>query len=264
MIEVSDLKINAVIIDMDGVLWRRNEPVIDIPGLFNNFTENSIRVTLATNNAMNSAAQFLKKLASFGVRLDASQAVTSAMAAAYLVHQDFPDGGPVYMRGSTALADRLIERGFYHSSTGPQAVIAGIHTDFGYESVKEISLIIQKGVPFYYTNPDPTYPAPEGNLPGAGTILAALETASGVKAKIAGKPKPYLFNLAMDRMKSKPEETLVVGDRLNTDILGGYNAGCKTLFVLSGINTLEDLDTWQPKPDLVLDNISNLFNPTSK
>ena len=259
MLELNGNEINAVIIDMDGVLWKGNEPITDLPRLFGNFNNSSVKVTLATNNAMWSASQFLKKLESFGVNLEEWQAVTSAMAAAFMVHNDFPEGGPVYMRGSDALRSCLEEYKFFHSTSNPQAVIAGIHPDFGYESVKDTSLILQTGVPFYYTNPDPTYPTPEGNFPGAGTILAALEAASGTKAKIAGKPLPYLFELAIDRMNSKPEETLVIGDRLNTDILGGYNAGCKTLFVLSGVNTKEDLKSWKPQPDAVFNNISELF-----
>jgi len=259
MLEVNENKINALIIDMDGVLWKDTEPITDLPKLFENFDNHSIKVTLATNNASRSATQFLEKLESFGVKLEKWQAVTSAMATAFMVHKDFPEGGPVYISGSDALIDRLKEYNFYHSTRNPQAVIAGIPPDFGYESVKDTSLVLQTGIPFYYTNPDPSYPTPKGNLPGAGTILAALETASGVKAKIAGKPLPYLFELAIGRMNSKPEKTLVVGDRLNTDILGGYNAGCKTLFVLSGVNTQEDLKSWKPQPDVVLNNIAELF-----
>ena len=119
--------------------------------------------------------------------------------------------------------------------------------------------MIQKGLPFYFTNPDPTYPTSEGIVPGAGTVLAALEAASGVKAKLAGKPLPFLFEVAMERMKLNTDEVFVVGDRLNTDILGGSNAGCKTIFVLTGINTREDLTNWEPKPDVILDNIKDLF-----
>ena len=126
--------------------------------------------------------------------------------------------------------------------------------------IKETSLVIQRGIPFYYTNPDRTYPSPEGKVPGAGTLLAALESASGVNAKIAGKPQPYLFEVSMKRMESLPEETAVIGDRLSTDILGGYNAGCVTIFVLSGINSMEDLGNWEIQPDLIIENIKDLFN----
>lgn len=264
MIHFQGNKISAVIIDMDGVLWREKEPIVDLPQLFQNFNEHEIKVVLATNNGTRSADQFLEKLSSFGVWLKDWQAVTSAMATAYLVKQDFPNGGPVYIKGSKALEERLQEKGFFHSKDNPQAVVAGIHMDFSYETVKEASLIIQKGIPFYFTNPDPTYPTPIGNVPGAGMFLAAIEAASGTKAKIAGKPQPFLFQLAMERMGSKPEETLVIGDRLTTDILGGYNAGCKTLFVLSGVNTSDDLKSWHPQPDAILNDISELFNHSEK
>ena len=259
MLEVNGNKIKAVIIDMDGVLWKENEPIADLPRLFENFDTHSIKVTLATNNASRSTKQILEKLKTFRVKLKDSQIVTSAMATAFMVHKDFPKGGPVYMSGFDALKAQLEMYNFFHSEKNPQAVIAGIDPNLSYKSIKDTSLLIQTGVPFYFTNPDPTYPTPEGNCPGAGTILAALETASGVKAKVAGKPLPFLFELALNRMDTKPEDTLVIGDRLNTDILGGYNAGCKTLFVLSGVNTMEDLNSWEPRPDAILNNISELF-----
>ena len=92
--------------------------------------------------------------------------------------------------------------------------------------------MIQKGLPFYFTNPDPTFPAPGGFYPGAGTVLAALETASGVKGKLAGKPLPFLFEVCLEKLGTTPQETLVVGDRLSTDIQGGQASGCKTAMVL--------------------------------
>ena len=126
--------------------------------------------------------------------------------------------------------------------------------------IKDTSLVIQTGIPFYFTNPDPTYPSPEGKIPGAGTVLAALETASGVKAKLAGKPLPFSFQVSMERLGTTPEETLVVGDRLSTDIQGGQNAGCKTAMVLTGISTKEEFDAWNPRPDLLLNNVMEIFS----
>ena len=120
--------------------------------------------------------------------------------------------------------------------------------------------MIQKGLPFYFTNPDPNYPTPEGFHPGAGAFLAALESASGVKAKLAGKPLPYVFEVCLDRLGTSPQETLVVGDRLSTDIQGGQATGCKTAMVLTGINSRADLENWSPQPDLVIDDVSGLFD----
>lgn len=259
MIKIHGTVMKGAILDMDGVLWRSQTPLCDLQELFGNFRKHHIEVVLATNNGTQTISQYLDKLAGFRVNLESWQIVTSPMATAYLVKKSFPEGGPVYISGSQALLDTLGDYGFYHSKENPQAVIGGLSWDFDYEKLKNTSLMIQKGLPFYFTNPDPTYPSPEGNVPGAGTILAALETASGVKAKLAGKPLPFLFEVALERMKLEPKETFVMGDRLSTDIKGGVDAGCKTILVLTGVNTREDLNDWGFKPDVVLDNVQDFF-----
>lgn len=245
---------------MDGVLWRAQKPLCDLSELFANFTRHRISVILATNNGTHTIAQYVDKLKGFGVTVEPQQVVTSTMAVSYLVKKQFPDGGPVYISGSQALIDTMAEYGFFHSKENAQAVVAGLSWDCNYESIKNTALMIQKGLPFFFTNPDPTYPTPEGIVPGAGTLLAALETATGVKAQLAGKPLPFLFEVALERLKIKPAETVVVGDRLNTDILGGFNAHCKTVFVLTGVNTRDDLKGWSPQPDLTINNIKDLFD----
>jgi len=259
LIKVNGSVIKAAILDMDGVLWRSQTPLCDLPELFANFEKHGISVILATNNGTNTITQYVDKLKGYGVNVDPDQVVTSTMAVSYLAKKHFPEGGPVYISGSQALIDTMAEYGFYHSKDNAQAVVAGLSWDCNYESIKNTSLMIQKGLPFYFTNPDPTYPTPEGIVPGAGTLLAALETATGVKAMLAGKPLPFLFEVALDRLNSDPSETIVVGDRLNTDIQGGFDARCKTVFVLTGVNTMEDLKNWSPQPDLTIENIQDLF-----
>lgn len=260
LIKVNGSVIKAAILDMDGVLWRSQTPLCDLPELFANFDNHGISVILATNNGTNTITQYVDKLKGYGVNVDPHQVVTSTMAVSYLLKKHFPEGGPVYISGSQALIDTMAEYGFYHSKENAKAVVAGLSWDCNYESIKNTSLMIQKGLPFFFTNPDPTYPTPEGNVPGAGTLLAALETATGVKAMLAGKPLPFLFEVALDRLRSDPSETIVVGDRLNTDIQGGFDARCKTVFVLTGVNNREDLKSWSPQPDLTLNNVRDLFD----
>ena len=260
MIKVNGSVIKAAILDMDGVLWRSQTPLCDLPELFSNFEKHGISVILATNNGTNTITQYVDKLKGYGVNVDPDQIVTSTMAVSHLAKKHFPEGGPVYISGSQALIDTMAEYGFYHSKENAQAVVAGLSWDCNYESIKNTSLMIQKGLPFFFTNPDPTYPSPEGIVPGAGTLLAALEIATGVKAMLAGKPLPFLFEVALDRLRSEPSETIVVGDRLNTDIQGGFDARCKTVFVLTGVNSREDLKNWSPQPDLTINNIRDLFD----
>jgi 4-nitrophenyl phosphatase len=260
MKRISETIIKGAILDLDGVLWKGDQLLCDLQLLFKQFDENKIDVILATNNGLRTVEQYIQKFSKINVPINASQVITSAIATAVLVKKAFPNGGPIYIMGEQALFSTLEEYGFFHSNENPQAVVAGLTTKFDYEMLKNASLTIQKGLPFYFTNPDPTFPSPEGNIPGAGTVLAALETASGVKAILAGKPLPFSFQVAMDRLGTKPEETIVIGDRLSTDIKGGQNAGCKTALVLSGVSTINDYNDWHPKPDLLLNNIMDFFD----
>jgi 4-nitrophenyl phosphatase len=244
---------------MDGVLWKGEQLLCDLQTLFQRFSEHKIDVVFATNNGLRTVDQYIQKFSIHNVSISTTQVITSAIATAVLVKKAFPKGGPIYIMGEQALYSTMEEYGFFHSNTDPQAVVAGLTTKFDYEMIKNTSLTIQKGLPFYFTNPDPTYPSPEGNIPGAGTVLAALETASGVKATLAGKPLPFSFQVAMDRLGTNPQETIVIGDRLSTDIKGGQNAGCKTALVLSGVSTIDDYNEWYPKPDLLFNNIMDFF-----
>jgi len=252
--------IKAVILDMDGVLWKMDTPLCDLQKLFASFKANQIQVVTATNNGTSTVDQYLQKFDKFGVKLDSNQVVTSAMALGYLLKRHYPNGGPLYIVGEQALIDTLADYSFYHDESNPQAVAAGLSRYLSYNMIKDASMRIQGGLPFFFTNPDPTFPTPEGNFPGAGTMLAALEAASGKKAIIAGKPQPYMYKLAMEITRTDPGNTLAIGDRLDTDILGGQRASCRTALVLSGISDKTDLENWNPKPDIVINNICDIFN----
>jgi 4-nitrophenyl phosphatase len=249
----------GAILDMDGVLWRADQPLCDLPLLFQKFEENKIKVVLASNNATSSKDQFLDKLEKMGVSLEPWQVVSSSMAMVYLLKKFYSNESPIYVVGSQSLKDYLKENGFFHSEKDPVAVVVGMDRELTYEKIDTAARLVRSGILFFGTNPDMTYPTPEGLTPGAGSCIAAIEGASGKQATIAGKPNPYLFEVAMERLVTKPGDTLVVGDRLETDILGGVRAGCKTLLVLSGVTQAEDLKNWTPKPDLVLNNIMELF-----
>ncbi|PKN89885.1 MAG: haloacid dehalogenase [Chloroflexi bacterium HGW-Chloroflexi-7] len=254
-----DQPIKALILDMDGVLWRENAPIGDLPSTFAGFERAGLKVLLATNNATRTPAQYLQKIAGFGVHLEEAQVINSAMGVAYLLKKRFPQGGPVYILGEIGLTTALNAAGFDHSEEPGLAVIGSMDRDINFWKMKSATLLIRRGIPFYFTNPDRTFPTPEGIIPGAGAILAALETATDVTPIIAGKPGTTLFDFALERLGTLPQETLVVGDRLETDILGGQRAGCKTALVLSGISTRDEANAWQPYPDLVINELSDLL-----
>lgn len=252
-------KYRALILDMDGVLWKDKTPLSDLPLFFNTLSQRGYDYILATNNTTLSLEQFEQKLLKMGVNLDENKVINSSLATAHYLLNSFPDGGPVYIVGEIGLVSTMMDHGFYHHEENVLAVVAGLDRDLTYQKIKKASLLIQSGVPFVGTNPDPSLPTPEGLIPGTGTVLAALEAASGVKPVIIGKPAPELYKLALKRLNTLAEETLVVGDRLETDIAGGQNLGCPVCVVLSGVASAADAQNWKPKPDLILNDISGLL-----
>ncbi|MGB9798538.1 MAG: HAD-IIA family hydrolase [Thermanaerothrix sp.] len=252
--------VRALILDMDGVLWRGDQPIGNLPAIFEAIQTQGLRVALATNNATRTAEQYAQKLQKFGVTFDPHFIVTSADATAHYLHQQFPHGGPVYIIGEEGLRKALAEYGFYLVEDGQVlAVVAGLDRQLTYEKLRKATLLIRQGIPFIGTNPDRTYPSPEGLVPGAGTVLAALEAASDVQPTIIGKPFPFLFQVALERLNCDSHETLVVGDRLDTDILGAQQAGLRAALVLSGVTTAEEASRWSPPPVLIAPTLAHLL-----
>ncbi len=252
--------IRALVLDMDGVVWRENEPIGNLPKTFDRFEKAGLKVILATNNSTKTPGQYVEKLAEMGVSVRPDQVVNSSMGVAYLLKKRFPKGGSVYIVGEKGLQTALEEEGFRISDDHPLAVVAGIDREVSFPKLKKACLLIRSGIPFYGTNPDRTFPTPEGLIPGAGAILAALVACTDVSPIIAGKPGSTLFEFAMQRLGTTPSETLVVGDRIETDILGGVNAGCKTALVLSGVTTKEQAAVASPAPDLIIPALENLLD----
>ncbi len=260
MIETLKPAVRGIILDMDGVLWKDKEALLDLPAFFCAMQERGLQVMLATNNATRSAEQYVEKLRGYGVtNVAASQVITSSMALAHLMKQRFPSGGPVYMVGEAGLVNALVAAGFYPAEENVLAVAAGLDRQLTYDKLRRATLLIRAGAPFYGTNPDTTFPTPDGLVPGAGTVLAAIATPTGVSPIIAGKPQPAMFFVALEKMGLRPEEALAIGDRLDTDILGGQRAGCRTALVLSGVTTPEELAAFEPKPDLVAARADDLL-----
>jgi 4-nitrophenyl phosphatase len=259
------INLKALILDMDGVVWRENTPIGRLPSIFAHIRERGLKVALATNNATKTVDEYLEKFAGFGVTLEPWQIVTSASATAEALCKRFPEGGPVFIVGENGLRLALEECGFKpildpEDETKPVAVIGGFDRSVTYAKLRRATLHIRAGAPFYGTNPDKTFPTPQGLIPGAGAILAAIEAATGVQPVITGKPEPAMMYTALDKLGTRPEETLVVGDRLETDIASGQAAGCKTALVLSGVSSREQGLAWKPAPDLIAEDLTALLD----
>ncbi len=251
-------RLRYLIVDMDGVLWRGDQPAPGLQDFFAFLRERDIRFVLATNNASKRPDQYVEKLARFGVEVSMECILTSAQAtAAYLAERE-PKGTPVHVIGGEGLRAALVEQGFVLAEKEARYVVVGWDPDLTWRKLARATLLIRKGAGFIGTNPDRTFPSEEGLVPGNGAQLAALEAATDVPPVVIGKPEPWLYREAMHRMGAAPEATGVVGDRLDTDILGGVRLGLATILVLSGITREEDLTRAFVQPDLVCADIGEL------
>jgi len=256
--------IKALILDMDGVIWRSDTPIGDLPAIFNRIEERGIKYVFATNNGTKTPDQYVATLAKLGVSVNASQVITSALGVAHMLAatRKFPPGSKAFMIGEDGVRKALEEMGFeilsIENAPEAQFFVIGIDRQVNFEKMREATLLVRRGIPFYATNPDKTFPTPRGEIPGAGAWISVITTATEVEPIYAGKPFPFMMELSLERLGTKKEETLVVGDRLETDIAAGQAVGCPTALVLSGVSTKEQADAWVPKIDFIADDLSIL------
>lgn len=254
--------IKSLILDMDGVLWKDDSPIGNLPDVFERIYSHGLKVAFATNNGTRTPEQYVERLAGFGVIADPWQVVTSSLGVAHLLSHVFPAGGPIFAIGETGVMLALREKGFeplsVEEAEKAQAVVMGIDRSINFAKMGEAALLVRRGVPFYATNPDKTFPTPRGEIPGAGAWISVIVTATGIEPIYAGKPASYLLELARERLGTSREETLVVGDRLETDIAGGQGAGCPVALVLSGVSTREQGEAWRPLVDFTAEDLSAL------
>lgn len=250
--------IRALIIDMDGVLWRGDAALPGFTEFFDLLRGRPIAFRLATNNSGRTPDQYVDKLASMGVRVTRDEILTSAVATAqYLA--DVAPGALVYAVGQDGLKQALLDHGL-RLSDGSQAdfVVSGWDYGLNYQKLSDATLLIRAGAKFIGCNPDRTLPSERGLLPGTGATLAYLQAATDAEPLIIGKPEPTMFDAALAAMGADPDHTAVLGDRLETDILGGQGAGLRTILVLTGISDEAALAASPIEPDWVFPNIQEL------
>ena len=255
--------IKALILDMDGVIWRSDTQIGNLAEIFARIEARGLKYVFATNNGTKTPEQYVERLAGFGVNVKPSQVVTSALGVAYMLGQKYPKGTKIFVIGEDGIKVALEEKGFEVLSTdnAPEAkvVVMGIDRDITFDKMREATLLVRSGVPFYATNPDKTFPTPRGEIPGAGAWISVITTATEVEPIIAGKPFPFMMELSLEILGTKKDETLVVGDRLETDIAAGQAVGCPTALMLSGVSTKEQADQWKPKIDIIANDLASLI-----
>lgn len=253
--------IQNLIIDMDGVLWRGEQPLPRLPEFFDTLRELGVQFVLATNNASRTGNQYVQRLLRFGAAVNEDEVLTSPQATAAWLGANAPNAR-IFTIGEQGLSSELTRAGLkvLPPEDAQQAthVVVGIDREMNYGKLVEACLAIRAGATFVGTNPDVTFPSERGIVPGNGATLAALEVSTGVKPIIIGKPQPEMMVQALARMGGDASNTAVLGDRLDTDILAGRNAGLPTILVLTGVSGRDEAETGPIRPDFIFKDIGEV------
>lgn len=250
-----------IIFDMDGVLWRGDSEINDLDVLFDVLEKNGVNFALATNNSTKKKIKYVEKLAKFDVEIKEEQVFSSGSVSADYLAEIYPKGTRAFVIGEDGLRHFMKEAGFILVDDDAEIVIAGLDYSISYEKIKKASReILYNHAVFYGTNADVSFPTNHGLAPGAGAILAPIITTSGVEPFCIGKPRPTIYNQVLDFLGSSPEETLMIGDRVDTDVIGAQEIGIKTALVLSGVATLEEAEHHIPKIDYIAKDLASLIS----
>ncbi len=260
--EIKNIK--TLLLDGDGVLWQSDQKLPGFNRLFETLDRKGIRWALITNNNTRSVQEYVDKLFGFGIKADRDAIFSSATITADYMKEKYGAGAKVFVVGMPALIETMHEAGFevYYGEKlldhPVSAVVAGMDRAITHDKIKAAMRLIMAGADFIATNTDGSFPTPEGINPGTGMVIGALQATTEVDPIIIGKPAPQIFLTAMEVLKADPETTWMVGDRLNTDILGAKRAGLKTIAVLTGVSSLEELQNTEDKPDMILPGLKEI------
>ncbi|MHB8511414.1 MAG: HAD-IIA family hydrolase [Actinomycetota bacterium] len=251
------------VLDLDGVLWTGDEPIPGATATIMALREAGRRLAFCTNNSSLLPEHYARKLARMKAGGDPNEVITSAHATARLLQNRFPDlrGRTAFVIGGVGLQQAVSEQGVHvlegQEATNTSMVVVGLDTKLTYEKLRIATIAIRAGAAFIASNDDPTFPAEEGLRPGAGAIVASLRASTGAEPDVAGKPKPYMLELAKDRLGGAP--ALVIGDRIGTDILAARAIDWPCALVLTGVTSVADLATASVWPDAVLRGLPDLL-----
>ncbi len=249
------MAIKSVMSDMDGVIYRGKSVVSGAKEFIGTLVETGVPLLFLTNNSQQTPLDLKRKLENMGFAgLHEFNFITSAMATASFLHDQRP-AGTAYVIGGGGLVSELYRVGYSITEHNPDYVVVGKTTSFNFEMLKKAITLIMQGAKFIGTNPDVIDPMESGFEPACGSILAAIEIATGKKPYIIGKPNSLMMTIALRQLGAAASETLMIGDRMDTDVVAGMEAGMKTCLVLSGVSQRGCLDKFPYKPDYVYDSV---------
>lgn len=247
------------IFDMDGVVYRGTDHLPGVQEIFDELDYRGIPFQLATNNSMATPAQYVERLAGMHITVTADKILTSAMATQTWLIENLGIDARIHVLGMPSLTTQLLDGANFTlvdpDEAIPDAVVVGLDREITYDKLRKAHKGIVGGATYVATNADVTLPTEQGLVPGCGALIAALVASTGKQPVIIGKPEVHLLEASMHAMGVAPQQTVMVGDRLDTDIVAGHNAGTLSLMVLTGVSTRDEIPAAPIKPDLVFTDL---------
>ena len=248
--------LKALVIDLDGTVYRGTTLILKAGEAIATLCE-EYDLYFLTNNSTGSRSEFVRRLADLGIACAEQQLITSGYAAAKYIRDQYP-GSRVYVIGEHGLTDELREQHLTICEENCDCVLVGLDNAFSYTKLRKALQFLLQGAVFIATNTDPFLVTSTGIKPGAGAIVASIETASGKHPIVTGKPSSFMSELILSMVNVKPHEILIAGDNLATDILMGIESGMRTALVLTGASTENDIEVSSIRPDIVVDSLAEL------
>ncbi|GAA4311765.1 HAD-IIA family hydrolase [Klenkia terrae] len=245
--------------DMDGVLVHEGLALPGAADFLQRLVDRERRFLVLTNNSIFTPRDLAARLQRSGLHVPEGAIWTSALATADFLAAQLP-GGSAYVVGEAGLTTALHEAGYTITDTEPDYVVLGETRTYSFEAITRAIRLVEAGARFIATNPDVTGPSPEGSLPATGSVAALITKATGAEPYFVGKPNPMMFRSALNRIDGHSESTTMIGDRMDTDIVAGIEAGLETVLVLTGSTRAEDVSRFPFRPSRVVDSIADVID----
>ncbi|MET3769027.1 NagD protein [Marisediminicola sp. UYEF4] len=252
-------EIECWLTDMDGVLVHENQPLPGAAQLLQQWRDQGKPFLVLTNNSIFTPRDLSARLKASGLDVPEEFLWTSALATADFLASQSP-GGSAFVIGEAGITTALHEAGFVMTDTSPEYVVVGETRNYSFEAITRAIRLILAGARFIVTNPDATGPSAEGPLPATGAVAALISKATGKEPYVVGKPNPMMFRSAMNKIGAHSENTGMIGDRMDTDIVAGIEAGLHTILVLTGISDQAEIDRYPFRPDEILGGVIDLVD----
>ncbi|MBC7304792.1 MAG: HAD family hydrolase [Nocardia sp.] len=256
-----DEQILSYLTDMDGVLVHEDQLIPGADEFLAELRANEIPFLVLTNNSIRTPRDLQARLRHTGLDIPEESIWTSALATATFLDDQRP-GGTAYVVGESGLTTALHEIGYVLTDSDPDYVVLGETRTYSFEAITTAIRLVDRGAKFIATNPDATGPSRDGVLPATGSVAALITRATGKEPYYVGKPNPLMMRSALRRIGAHSQSTLMIGDRMDTDVIAGLEAGLRTILVTSGISTKSSVEAYPFRPTLVVDSVADLIGRT--